>query len=151
MGFFTKPLTVKETRAYELEKAKAAKTYELEKSKARLKDVKERARFDALPRVERAKIRFSKGLAVVRTGLSKGQTAFKRFEAFEKKAEAQQGGGLIAQSMRQDRQNPTGPYIEKSLRGPQGEGLIIQSLRGKEKTTKPRTVKTVTRYVMVKQ
>ena len=129
MGFFSNSMTKKETRAYELEKAKAAKTYELEKSKARLKDVKERARFDALPRTERAKVRFTKGLAVARSGLSKGKTAFKKFEAFEKKAEAQQGGGLIVQSMRQDRQSPHVPYIKKSLQEPQGEGLIIQSLK----------------------
>lgn len=128
MGLFDRKLSTKESKAYEQEKAKALREYTREQEAKSLEKVREKARFDALPRTERAKLR-------VQSGITKFKSFSNKLESFdaklEKKASAQgQSGGLILQSMRQDRQR-TGPtMVEQSLAGPQGEGLIQQSLRG---------------------
>lgn len=129
MGFFsTTPQSKKERKLYEQEKAAATKLYDTEKQKARNAVIKERARFDALPRTERAKQRLSTGFNKLKTGAAKFQAWDAKMEA---KAQAQgSNGGIILQSMRQDRANPSTPLVKQSLQGAQGEGLIQQSLRG---------------------
>jgi hypothetical protein len=131
MGFFsTSPKSKSELKAYEKEKAVASKVYAVEVRKARLEQVKKQARFDALPRTERARQRVQKGVGLFKTGVAKFKAVDAKLEA-RAKAEGQ-SGGLIQQGYRQDRMNAASnqPFIQRSLQGPQGEGLIIQSLKG---------------------
>lgn len=134
MGFFSiSPKSKSEAKAYALEKAKAEKVYAVEARKARVEQLKKQARFDALPRSERAKQRLSAGFGALKTGASKLQAFDAKMEA---KAKAQGNtGGVLVQGYRQDRAMAaqTQPFIQRSLQGPQGEGLIIQSLRGRKK------------------
>ena len=119
MGLFSiTPKTKKETQVYEQEKARALKIYTTEKNKAQLESIKQQARFDALPRGERAKQRLSAGIGFVKNAGSK-------YAAFDAKMQARQA------AQKKQTIEPQGGIIEQSMKRDQGEGLLIRSLRGK--------------------